>query len=140
MLQFIGAEYPEDQRLEILKDNCDAVEITGYTRRFTPDELLQKKEELAEISIQINDVEEEKANAMAEFKAQLKPLNEQKTSLLTQLKKKSEFVEDECYKFIDNEDRMVGYYDKAGTLVSSRAIMPQEMQKTIYSELRKTGN
>ena len=59
-----------------LQDNADAVEEIGYTHRFTPDELAQKKESLAETSIQINDIEIEKKEAMEAFKAELKPLNE----------------------------------------------------------------
>ena len=45
---------------------------------FKPEELAQKKETLAEVSITINDIEIEKKEAMEEFKERLKPLNEEK--------------------------------------------------------------
>lgn len=140
MDKFLGQEIPEKDRWLFLKDNADAVEEVGYTHRFTPDELAQKKESLAETSIQINDIETEKKDVMEDFKQQLKPLNETKQILLENIKKGSEYVEnEECAKILYHEEKMVGYYNKLGELVYSRPIMPQEMQKTIFNMNRKTG-
>lgn len=138
MDKFLGQEIPEDKRKSFLSDNCDSVERMGYTRHFSPDELNQKKEELAEISIKIAEIEEAKKEAMAQFKEQLRPNEDERKRLLDELKHKSEYVVDDCYKFIDHEERMVGYYDQYGVLVSSRPIMPQEMQKTVFS-LNRNG-
>ena len=139
MDKFLGQEISEEQRRGFLSDNCDAVEPIGYRRRFNAEELSQKKEELANLSIQINDIEEEKKDKMSEFKDRLKPLNENKQLLLSDLKDKAEFVNEDCFKFIDHETKEVGYYNKFGELVYSRPIMPQEMQKTVFSISRKTG-
>lgn len=140
MDNFLGTEYPEGKsREEFLEANCDAIENIGYTRRFTSDELLKKKDTLSELAIEINDIEEEKKDAMSLFKERLKPLNEEKTKLLSDLKNKSEYVNAPCYKIIDDENREVGFYNNLGELVYSRPIQPQEMQKTIMSISRKTG-
>lgn len=137
MEKFLGIEFPEGKsREDFLEANCDAIESIGYSRRFTGDELLQKKDTLSELAIQINDIEEEKKTAMDIFKDRLKPLNEEKKQLLTDLKNKSEFVNESCYKFIDHEEKEVGYYNKLGELVHSRPIQKQEMQKTIMSVSR----
>ncbi len=77
MDKFLGQDIPEQERWQFLQDNADAVEKIGYTHRFTPEELAQKKETLAEVSITINDVELEKKEAMESFKERLKPLNEE---------------------------------------------------------------
>ena len=74
MDKFLGQEILEQERWQFLQDNADAVEKIGYTHRFTPEELAQKKETLAEVSITINDIEIEKKEAMEEFKERLKPL------------------------------------------------------------------
>lgn len=140
MEKFLGIEYPEGkQREEFLDANCDAIEEIGYTRRFTSEELLKKKDSLSELAIEINDIEEEKKEAMSVFKERLKPLNETKAKLLSELKNKSEYVNAPCYKIIDEGEREVGFYNKLGELVYSRPIQPQEMQKTIMSISRKTG-
>lgn len=140
MDKFLGQEIPEKDRWQFLQDNADAVEEIGYTHRFTPDELAQKKESLAETSIQINDIEIEKKEALEAFKAELKPLNERKQELLENIKKGSQYVEnEECVKILYYEEKMAGYYNKLGELVYSRPIMPQEMQRTIFNINRKTG-
>lgn len=140
MDKFLGQDIPEKDRWQFLQDNADSVEKIGYTHRFTPEELAQKRESLAETSIKINDIEIEKKEAMESFKADLKPLNEQKQELLDNIKKGSEYREnEECVKILDHEERMAGYYNRLGELVYSRPIMPQEMQKTVFSINRKTG-
>ena len=139
MDKFLGQEQPEEDRWQFIQDNADAIEEIGYTHRFTPEELAQKKESLAETSIEINDIEEEKKEVMQEYKKQLEPLVSKKKQLLEHIKKGSEFRENEqCAKILYNDERMVGYYNKLGELVYSRPIMPQEMQKTIFKNL-KTG-
>ena len=129
MDKFLGQDIPEQERWQFLQDNADAVEKIGYTHRFTPEELAQKKETLAEVSITINDVEIEKKEAMESFKERLKPLNEEKQELLDHIKR----------KFLYHKEKMAGFYNKLGELVYSRPIMPQEMQKTIFSINSKTG-
>ena len=120
----------------LLADNCDAIDKIGYTRRFEPEELDQRKNELAETSISISEIEEEKKAADSGFKLRRKPLDDRKAQLLSDLKNKSEYVTEDCYKFIDHDARMVGFYNSEGELVSSRSIYPEEMQKTIFSAMR----
>lgn len=140
MDKFLGQEIPEESRWQFLQDNADSVEEIGYTHRFTPDELAQKKESLAEASIKINDIEVKKKEAMDEFKEQLKPLSEEKKKLLDNIKTGSEFIpSEECVKILYHEEKMAGFYNRIGELVYSRPIMPQEMQKTIFNINRKTG-
>ena len=110
MDKFLGQEQPEEDRWQFIQDNADAIEEIGYTHRFTPEELAQKKESLAETSIEINDIEEEKKEVMQEYKKQLEPLLKQKKQLLEHIKKGSEFRENEqCAKILYHDERMVGY-------------------------------
>lgn len=95
MDKFLGQEQPEEDRWQFIQDNADAIEEIGYTHRFTPEELAQKKESLAETSIEINDIEEEKKEVMQEYKKQLEPLVSKKKQLLEHIKKGSEFRENE---------------------------------------------
>lgn len=134
MEKFLGQDLPESQRWEFLKDNADAVEKIGYMHRFSPEELAQKKELLSEACIKINDIEAEKKEAMDEFKKRLKPYSEEKSQLLKNIKNGSEYIDNaECVKILYHEEKMAGFYNKLGELVYSRPIMPQEMQKTIFT-------
>lgn len=140
MEKIFRSRNPRKDRWQFLQDNADAVEEIGYTHRFTPEELSQKKELLAETSIKINDIEVEKKEVADGYKEQLKPLNEEKQTLLENIKKGTEYVpHEECVKILDHDEKMAGYYNRLGELVYSRPIMPQEMQKTIFNINRRTG-
>lgn len=115
------------------------MEEISYSRLFTPEELAKQREVLTEASIALVDIETAKKEAMAGFKEQAKPYEEQKAKAIENLKTKSETVFETCYKYIDEETKMVGFYNAEGNLVSSRPAFPDEMQKTVFAEIRKTG-
>jgi hypothetical protein len=127
-------------RIDFLSDNCDSVEQKGYMKRFTPDQLLKMKEDLSEISIEINDVEVAKKEVVKQYSDSLKPLIEDKKAILSGLKNKSEHVTERCFKFIDVETREVGFYNEDGELIESRPAYADELQGNIFQGLRKTGS
>lgn len=130
----LGAHLPEKERIQMLRDNADKVMSDyGYTKRFTPEQLVRMKETLSDISIEVNDLEEQKKEAMAGFKDRIKPVITARKQLLKNLKTKSEFVNEECYKMVDHEEGRVGFYNKDGELVDSRNIYPEERQATILT-------
>lgn len=135
----LGKDIALDERASFLEDNCDAVEEVTYSRAFEPEELALKREQLTDASIKIADIEEEKKEVMDGFKERLKPLQEQKADAIKALRDKSQTVTEKCYKFLDEETKMVGFYNKEGNLVSSRPAFQKELQKTIQMYIRKNG-
>jgi hypothetical protein len=135
----LGKDIALEDREQFLEDNCDAVEDVTYSRAFSPEELAQKREQLTESSIKIADIEEEKKLVMDGYKERLKPLQEQKAEAIDALRDKSQVVTERCYKFIDEETKMVGFYNNEGNLVNSRPAFQKELEKTIQMEIRKTG-
>lgn len=131
-------EYPENVRRQMLEDNCDKIEEVGYMKPFSPDQLLDMKDRLSNVSIEINDIECEKKAQNDIFKAQLKPLAEERSKLLGNIRNKAEHVKGECYKFVDQEAGEVGYYSPEGFLIESRPIRQEERQMTIHS-IGRTG-
>ena len=67
-----------EQRKCFLKDNCDVVEDHGYMKQFSHDKVVELKERLSEVSIEINDKEEELNDIKKTFKFQMDPLKEEK--------------------------------------------------------------
>ena len=135
----LGKDIALEERASFLEDNCDAVEEVTYSRAFEPEELALKREQLTDASIKIADIEEEKKEVMDGFKERLKPLQEQKADAIKALRDKSQTVTEKCYKFLDEETKMVGFYNKEGNLVSSRPAFQKELQKTIQIYIRKNG-
>lgn len=140
MEKTLGKEYPEGkERIKFLKDNCDEVVEKGYSKRFAPDQIASMKDKLSENAININDIEEEKKATNDMFKERLKPLKKEQKEVLTKIKNKSEFVHEQCYKFIDLDERQVLFYNQEGDLIDFRPCSPDELQGTIYQIGRKTG-
>lgn len=136
----LGQEYKNlAQREAFLKDNCDACEQKGYMKPYTPEELQGHKEKLANVSIEIAEIEAEKKQVEADFKGRLKPLKESRAIMVTNIKSKAEYVNEVCYRFTDQETKETGYYNKEGILVECRPATADELQPNIFSMLRKTG-
>lgn len=125
------------QKVENLLSNCDKVEEIGYMKQFTTDQIGAMKDELSSVAIAINDIEIEKKEANAAFKDALKPIIEEKKGLLKNIKQKAEFVKENCYKMTDFDEKMVGFYNADGLLISSRPMQADEFQRTI--PMGKTG-
>ena len=135
----IGKNYDAEAREVYLHTICDGMETISYTRLFSPEELAEQREQLTEASIALADIEKTKKEAMADFAEQAKPHKEAKEKAIENLRSKSEVVEEECFKVLDDETKTVGFYNHNGDLVSSRGAFPKELQKTIFAEFRKTG-
>ena len=127
------------QREAFLKDNCDACEQKGYMKPYTPEELQGHKEKLANVSIEIAEIEAEKKQVEADFKGRLKPLKESRAIMVPNIKSKAEYVNEVCYRFTDQETKETGYYNKEGILVECRPATADELQPNIFSMVRKTG-
>lgn len=136
----LGKEYSLEEREEFLSNTCDGTEDVSYSRVFTPEELAKQRELLTDASIKLADIDEKKKAAMDDFKEQVKPYAEQRTKAINALRTKSEAVTETCYKFFDEETMMVGFYNKEGNLVSSRPAFQNEMQKTMFADLREGTN
>lgn len=138
MEQVLGQEYEGLERIQFLKDNCYAVEKLGYTKQIPSEQLEGLKEKLVENNIQLRDVRADKKAANKLFNEQIKQLEDANDEVTGKLKERSEYVTEECYKFVDDEKRMTGYYNADGILVYSRPSRQEEMQKTIY-QMQRTG-
>ncbi len=122
------------QRARFLKDNCDSVESIGYMKPFKPEEIEKKKNRLADLSIELADIEAEKAVAVSSFKIRMAPLKEERAEIVGDIKVKARYVTETCYKFVDRDSREVYYYNNEGQLVQERPAMVDELQLNIPFE------
>lgn len=136
----IGKEYTDpEQRKRFLKDNADSVVEKSYMRSFSPEEMQSHKEELANTDIQINDIEQELKRIKDEYKERLKPLQEKHAELIDNIRKKAVLVHGICYAFVVEEERTTYIINEDGDCIESRPCTADEMQKTVFQPLRKTG-
>lgn len=124
------------KRRQFLLDNADEVVEMSYHKAFDADTLADKKTELAETSIQINDLEEEKKDYVAKIGLEIKPLKDRKRQLLADIKSKGEDVREKVFKIIDFEEKMIGFYNEEGDLISSDPARGKDLQLTIQADIR----
>ncbi len=124
------------ERINFLIDNADAVVEMDYHKSFTEDELNKKRIDLVDKSIREDILEEKIAKFKEEINIELKPLKEETKSLRKELREKGQTVHEKVYQILDEEERMVGFYNSEGILISSRPATKDELQKTIYADLR----
>ena len=138
--QEIGKNYSKEAREQYLRQICDGTESVSYTRIFTPEELAEQRENLAEANIMLDDIENTKRQALADFKEKAKPYEEMRKEAISNLRTKSEVVTEECFKVLDEDTKTIGFYNANGDLVSSRPAFQSELQRklNIFTEL-KTG-
>ncbi len=129
-----------EERQQFLLDNCDkVVEDMEYHKSFDSEELQQKERDFAKKSIRVASLEEEISDFKDKINEELKPLKEETKELLHDIKSKGRMVKEKCYQFLDEEEKMVGFYNSEGLLISSRPATREELQKTVFAELRKEG-
>lgn len=125
------------ERETVLSDSADKVEMFGYTKPFTPGEILSFKDDLSTTMINLSQMEDELNKVKEEYKQKMKPLIEDRNKFLVNIKNKAEFVNEKCYVMF--EDSEAGYYNSLGELVYQRPLLPNE-QKTIFTVKREGTN
>lgn len=121
----------------MLRDNADTAEEIGYSKVLSADQVDVLKDRLVENNIQLRDIRADKKAANKMYNEQIKQLEEDGDELTEQLKNKTEYVKEECYKFVEGDE--VGYYNQDGELVHCRPARNEERQMTIQAALRRTG-
>jgi len=133
-------ETPE-KRLELLQSTADQIIDDKYYQRLSNEELTMKKADFTANALKVDDLETEKKEVMDEFKERLQPLKVIHKTLSNEIR--TGFTEKEglLYKFIDDNTRMVYFYDESGELIETktRPANSDEMQNTIQMSIRKTG-
>ena len=126
MQEIFLPDVPMEQREQLMRDSCDEGVEKSYTRRYTQAEINKVRAELADGFIELNQLQGELDVIKAEFKGKMKPIQEKNSQRIHNLKSGGEFVTTECYKFVDEDEGRVGFYDPQGHLLEERPIMPEE--------------
>ena len=126
------------ERQQMLLDNADGVEEISFKRMLTPEQIADLKDELSEQCIQLKDTKADKKAHNAMYNERIKKLETKSDRLTDKIREGADSVMEQCYKMIDREEGMVGYYDKYGILVLQRPMKREERQTTIM-QFNRTG-
>jgi hypothetical protein len=134
MDKYLFQDMSENDRKQMLADNAERREEFQYPRELSHDEIAELKDELSNESISLSKLEEKKKEAMDEFKTQIDPHKAEVKRLLHLLRTRSEEVEEKVYLIADQEEGMMGYYNKRGELVHQRLLRGNEKQLRIIGD------
>jgi hypothetical protein len=102
-----------------------------YTKSLTAEEVSIAKSELAEISIELSKIEEERKLAMEDFKAEAKMPKAKFAELLETIKFKTVRKSGLLYEFQDFESGEMASFDSDAICVDVRPLSPKERQHSI---------
>jgi hypothetical protein len=122
---------PVQERMDVLEGICYQAKDESYLKKLSEEELIQKKEILSEVSIQLSELEEKKKLILAELKAEAETQIEIKKEVLVAIKHKSEFCKGILYYIDDQESGMMYIFDENAVCVESRRLRQEEKQTTI---------
>lgn len=136
MKDIMLADTPVEQREEILRNSCDQILERSYTRKFDQEEINERRSELANVIIQIADLEQELAEVRADYKGKIKPLQERVSKLRDELKVGGDWIKGDCFKFVDEDEGKVGIYSPEVYLLEQRPMTQDERQRNVFRALR----
>lgn len=129
-----------EERLNILRNNADKVEQTDYEKELTEEELIAKREQFVDNSIDVSKLEDELAEKKKEYKNKIEPIKLINRSLQREIKTKKKEVAGFLYYMADHVNGMMETFDETGELVSSRRLRPDEKQVRMQVVLPKASN
>ncbi|MDR2139566.1 MAG: hypothetical protein LBP50_08465 [Tannerella sp.] len=99
---------------------------------YKPETLQKQKDDLADLSIEIEKVEDEKSETVKIYGDRLKELKKSRREMLKNIRQKAEYVNELCYKFIDLDERKAAWYNSEGDLVDMRQAVADELQGDLF--------
>ncbi len=120
----------------LLDANAEKKEEVEYFKQYTKEELDDVKDMISSVSIDMDNAMEAKKEASKEFNEKLKECKEKLKEALKIVRFKGQNVKEQCYLFIDIEEKRAGYYNSKGELVYDRPLKAEEFQTNIY-QLKK---
>lgn len=127
-----------EERLQLLADNCKSKEVQLVKIYFSEDDLAEMKSRLSERSIEKDALEDELKELSKDLRSKIKIESVGIKGLLTHLKNKFEEQSQEVFNFDDQENGVMLTYNNQGELIGSRKLRPNERQTSILN-LHKTA-
>lgn len=127
------------ERIMLLQENASKVEQTTYQKQLTPEELIERRENLSDVCIKLDQAEDEFQEVKDDHKARMTPMKTLRKGLLTQIKTKQTSVTGVLYHLANHDDGMMETYDSDGFLIESRRLRPEEKQGTMFKMMGKVA-
>ncbi len=123
----------DNDRLIALKELSTEIRQQTISTKFTEEEISEKKHELSNIDISIDDIEEEKKELVKGITNKLKAEKAVRGNLLTDIRKGYFEQIETVYDIPDHDTGIMSTYKADGTWLSDRKLTPKEKQTRILT-------
>jgi len=120
------------EKANFLRDNATEVKRGFYFRKFSEDEVNERKDILVDTCIQIAAKESEFSDVKKKYADDLKVQKSARSELTRIIKQKGEDAEGEIYDFADTESGFMISFDIEGNEISRRRLRPEEKQANLF--------
>ena len=110
-----------------------------YTRQLSDDELTEKRELFADLSIDVAAIQEEIKDFTDLRKIDIKAKSKEMGTIIGDIKTRTTTVTGTTFAIDDQENGLMIIYDEQGKCIDVRALKAKEKQKKIFSITDKTG-
>ena len=122
--------YSEEQRLQMLNDNCNKrLEDYGYDKPLSADQVKQLKDKIASCVKELRKVKAEKKEVMKGYTEQISKLDKAIETASEEEEKRTTYACETCFEFLFREERKVGIYNKEGILIDERPANLKELRE-----------
>lgn len=120
--------------INFMRDNADEViEDYSYQRLLTEEELVEERERFAEVSIELEMLEEQKKIILDEIMGKIKSKKKVAQKHLMLIRVGRQEVTGEAFIIRDEEEKKIGTYDMNGVLIQDRSMKPSEIQRKLFN-------
>ena len=128
------------ERAEMLDAQADEVTEENYLLPYNNEEMRLQRKQYVDLSLEMKQITDEENEMKEQFKERKAPVKKCLDNVLANIKQGGEYVKGKLYKIIDQDERVVGFYNENGELVSQRKALPSELNSpTLFTHLRVSG-
>lgn len=129
----VSREYGETMPVDSLH-LADAIRSDTYERTITEEERASYGEKVIELSMEVDNKEDEKKATVKMFSDDIKAAKEQRKEVLKTLKKGTVETADKIHTFYDFDNAKVHEYNSNGERVIVRRMKPEERQLNLNAQ------
>lgn len=126
---------PPDQRLALLKKDKYITQHKAFSRELTQPELQEQRNAYIENQMRIKAMESELEDFVTKKKNAIKAIIKANEVKLEMIATRTKACQEDCYGIRDIANGEMLFYDKFGTLVDQRGLMPEEYQATMFKQI-----
>jgi K+ transporter len=122
----------KQERISFFQANALKIDEGNYVKILTADEIILRKDTLAESSIKLSDLDEELDKIKKEYKEKMSPFKKEIAVLLTDIRHGQTIVNGNLYHLANHEDGILESYNEEGEFITSRKLRPDERQGGVF--------